>query len=273
MYFLIQASRDPQSREISRLDSTLAAWDRYLPEFSNISVKITSGSSPEVALIPNVTDTYALLIASFPNYTHLTYTTSTILYSNSTSETTSRSGKEYNISTNIELSIIINDTESISILPSVPIHLRRFYPANSKVCRNKNEGFWDSIADACFYHYNTIEICVVVNASGHLVDNYMNGCFNQYYFIQDPIVWTTDKPFTNFQYQTFIQIRSELDPLVYASYNSLTEFSPSGKEYQIIGGTIIGICIFMLIVPCTYICCKRQRRKYLQMGNEIKSKM
>ena len=25
MYFLIQASRDPQSREISRLDSTLAA--------------------------------------------------------------------------------------------------------------------------------------------------------------------------------------------------------------------------------------------------------
>ena len=269
LYFLIQSFLNPQSEEIAKLNDILTAWEQNLPWFSNISFVLKSGSNEEINLISNPTDFYAESIVNFPNYTHLTYTTSAILYSNST-EKLNYKDKEYDITTTIILSVIINNTEIENILYNVPIHSKKYFPASSKVCRNNNKGFWDPSINQCLYQYNTIEICVIVNNTGYIDELYHNGCYNQEYFVQATTPWSTDKEFNEFQYQTFIVIRNEFDPLVYAHYNSLTEFSLSANEYKIIGIITLGVCILMMAALGIYSYCIYKNNQYLNLANDEK---
>ena len=65
-------------------------------------------------------------------------------------------------------------------------------------------------------------------------------------------------------------IRNEFDPLVYAHYNSLTEFSLSANEYKIIGIITLGVCILMMAALGIYSYCIYKNNQYLNLANDEK---
>lgn len=267
LFFLIQSLIDPQSHEVSLLDNVLDDWEIEYPQFLNTSVEVRPGNASQVELLKNFTDPYARTIQAFPVYEYLSYSVSTILFNSQLQNITNSNGKEYNITTDLEITLKLNDTSITSLVKDLVIHTRKYFPVNAKVCRINSKGFWDHETSACYYRFNTIEICIVVNSFLNVSRKYTNGCDNKEYFKQENVIWTTAEPFGNYDFKTIIQIRSEKDPFVFASYNNLVEFSLSSREYFVLGVTILTISTIILIIPIVYLCNRRRKRSYLQMAS------
>ena len=263
LYFLIEALQDPQTQELSKLSSVLSNWSADYPVFLNTSISLRSGDSQPTPLQQNFSDGYAGAIKSFPVYPYLSYTVSAQLWNNDVKNVSA--GKQFNITTSLVLTITNNDTVVTSTLENVPIHSRKYVPANGKVCRIEAKGYWDPVSQACYYQYNTVEICVVVDSNLSVVSNYASGCDNLGYYRQSEITWTSDIVFNQTEFFTFVQVRSLEDPFVFASHNQMVQFSPSSKEFLAIGATIFTLCSVIAIVPCAFLCSGRSKRKYLQM--------
>ena len=263
LYFLIQALRDPQSQEISHLSSVLSSWKAEYPSFLNTSISLHLDTAEPIPLLQNFSDVYAAAIPGFPVYPYLSYAVSAQLWTDNMKN--SSAGKEFNITATLILSIYRNNTMATNILKEVPIHSKKYAAVNAKVCRMQAKGYWDNETMACYYQYNTVEICVVVDDNLTVVENYTGGCDNEGYFKQSEVAWVSNSVFNETQFDTFVQVRSKEDPFVFASYNEMVEFSPSSEEYLTMGATLFTVCSVIAIVPCTYLCCKRRKRRYLQM--------
>jgi hypothetical protein len=261
VYFIIQSYKDPQTTEISLFDPVLQAWSSEYAFFSSISVQVSTSDNSSFILSQNLSDSWSVDIENFPDYLHLFYSNNSILINSPDPKLVYENAKEYNVTTNVTISVLVNNTEIISEIEDVVVHSRTRYPVNAKVCRNAAKGFWDVKSEACYYHLNTDVICLVLNESLQVVDWYRNGCDNQGFIKQEAIVWTTDKEFTDYSFKTRVEIRSERDPYVFAAYNQMVRFSPSSKEYWIIGITLTTIFSVLLLVPIGYVCCCRKKRQ------------
>lgn len=267
LFFLIQSLNDPQRHEVSLLDNVIDDWEKEYPHFLNTSVEVRPGNASQVELLKNFTDPYVGTIQAFPVYKYLSYTISTVLFNSQVHNITKSNGKEYNITTDLEITLESNDTSFTSLVKDVVIHTRKFFPVNAKVCRINSKGYWDHETSACYYRFNTIEICIVVNSFLNVSEKYTNGCDNKEYFKQENAIWTTAETFEDYDFKTIVQIRSEKDPFVFANYNNLVEFSLSSREFFVLGVTILTISTIILIVPVVYLCNKRRKRSYLQMSS------
>jgi hypothetical protein len=271
LYFLIKGQLDPQSKELSRLNYIISNWEQEYPVFSNLSVSLYDTSYSIIPLYQNTTQTWGQGIENFPIYNVSFYSNNAAIINNTNSLTTVRSVdyNQYNVTTNLTFTVFYQDRFINITASDIVIHSRSNSFLNSKICRNTGKGYWNGTVEICYFESNTIEICIVIDHSFNISKIYKNGCYNQGLEKQEAIAWNTDRVFDDFNYIIFVQVRSEEDPLVFASYNSLVYFSPSSKEYTVMGGSIFGICTVILIIPVIYFCQRKRKTNYLNMGNQI----
>jgi hypothetical protein len=270
LYFLIQSQIDPQSEEFSTLDKALESWTPTLEIFKNSTANFIINPSDTIQLSYNTTENWGAGLKDFPDYSALFFSANSVLIKNTTNYEVlyGKSELEYNVTINIALDIEYNDKIYSSMIDRVVVHSKMRNPVNAKVCRMNGRGYWDIETQSCYCHYNTVKICIVVNNSLEVVDWYKNGCNGKGYYIQDMIIWRTNKPYTNLSYPIFIEVRGETDPLVFASYNDLIEFSPSSKDYTILGGVLISVSSIILTIPFTWLYCQKRKLRYSEMANE-----
>lgn len=269
VYFLIQYFIDPQSKEVSNLDSIIKLWNSTLPLFKSITALI----SPNLHLYINKTDDWGIGVASFPEYTHLFHSRNSILFQKTSFYTKHQSNTslEYNITTDLHLIIQQNDINITSVLKEVMVHSLKIHHVASKVCRNIGIGFWDQKTQACYVHYNTRKICIVLNEYFELVDWYLKGCNNKGYLEEYWIRWRNSKDYWNYNYSVLFEVRSENDPFVYASYHGLDRFSQNSSQYFIIGVSIITFASFVLAFPIGIYCFRIRPRKYANIPEDNKA--
>ena len=271
VYLLVQGIIDPQSEEISKIDYAVDMWNSTYPLFSGLEVIILPVSTQETTLVVNKTDVWGDSIEDFPEYDSLFYSVYGPLASTNESlkYEFSEDQKSYKVFTNVTLRIYYNDSVFVSTVEDLVIHTREIVAVNSKVCRINALGYWDNEKQACYYHYNTETVCLVIDENFFLVDWYKTGCYNEGFITTVPITWTTSDPFTDFSYNILVEVRSENDPLVYASYNDLVNLSMTSEEYVVSGSCLISISFFVSIIPAVYLY-RRRRRKYIHMLSENK---
>jgi hypothetical protein len=246
VYLLIQSQLDPQSTEVSQLSEVIAAWSGYLLNFAQIVPSIS-----QYDLVPTSTEYWGTGIEAFPNYTHLYYYT----YSPIVSETFieySPNLLEHNVTSNFTLKVQYNNTVIINYIPGVVIHSKKIVPLNFKVCRNAGVGYWDGKTQACYYHYSTNRICIVLDKNYTIVPWYKYGCDNNGYTHQTVVTWPYAYNYTEFNYKIVVEVRSEYDPYVFASYNGMIYFSPSSQEYAVIGIVVTLLSTILMLVYCYY---------------------
>ena len=263
-YFLIQSFLDPQSTELSAINSILGSWTSSLSTFERLNVTV----SPNISLQATSLEDWGSNLNNFPKYTHFFY--SCILSANallSSNSLNSSSLHEYNITTNITLIIKGINSTIINELPNVPIHSSKKTAKTMKTCINHSLGTWDSLSLACYYYYNTIKICIVVDDSFSLVKWYQKGCDNNGYIKQIE----TRQPTSSFlgrNQKIEIEVRNEEDPFVYASYNGLSRFSSTSNQYKIAGGSILAFASIPLLIILFPNLCKRRKIEFDIFQNE-----
>lgn len=261
LYFLIQSQIDPQSQQFLVLDMELLSWNTTLKILNSSEATIYIEPNTTIPLSHNNTDNWGAGIENFPIYFPLYFSNYSSLVTNATKTNIvyGESYREYNVTVDLKLEIVNNEIKKENYLYGVIIHSRHSDSSNAKVCRMNARGYWDLKAQSCYCHYNTEKICIVINDSLHVVDWYKSGCNGKGYYKQQIVPWTSDKPYEDFTQPILIEVRGESDPFVYASYNNLIEFSPSSKEYEIIGGTILALSTAILIIPGVWLYCRRKR--------------
>lgn len=274
LYFLIQSQIDPQSEEFHTLDKALKSWTPTFEIFKNSTAKFTINSSETIQLSHNTTEYWGSDLEDFPDYPALFFSVNSILVKNTTHYEVlyGKSEMEYNVTINMTFEIEYQDKVYSSRIDRVVIHSKMRNPVNAKVCRMNGRGYWDIQTQSCYCHYNTIKMCIVVNNSLEVVDWYKNGCNGKGYYMQNMIIWRTSNPYTNLSYPILIEVRSESDPLVFASYNDLIEFSPSSKDYTIIGAVLVSVSSIFLAIPFAWLYCQKRKLRYSEMANEPRYK-
>ncbi|OMJ82408.1 hypothetical protein SteCoe_16882 [Stentor coeruleus] len=270
VYFLIQSQIDPQSKEFLALDTALVAWVWSYQIIKNSSVSAIISDYNTIHLDHNTSEIWGSDVENFPKYSALFYSSYEILIINNTlTEVVYMENPiEYNVTVDIKFDIEYNGTIRESKIDDVVVHSKIREPVNAKVCKMNGRGYWDIKSDSCYCHYNTIKICIVVNDSLHVVDWYKNGCDGTGYYKQEVINWINNSAYTNLSYPIYLEVRSQSDPFVFASYNNLIEFSSSSEDYKIIGGVLFGVSILTLCVPIIWIYFQKRKIKYLEFINE-----
>ena len=265
IYFLVQGFQDPQKEELKELEGVINQWDQSFITLNQSSALVSSSQSSQIEMLKNFSENYKEKIKDFPKYTPLSFT----LHQNFSNPVTSfkiqyKNSEEFNVS--CLFSFEISNEKSISKFDlEIPIHMRKVYPANEKVCRNSGRGFWNRKLERCYYHYNTVQVCLLLDSNLNLSSYYEKGCDNKDYLNFYALTWQNSDNYTDVDHSVFIQLRSESDPYVYASYNSLTELSSSSTTYKTIGIvflTISGVLTGFILI---FWAVQRRHSKYLKM--------
>lgn len=261
IYFLNKALNDPQGKEISQVEFIVRKWNETYSEFKDLNVNIHN-----VSLSKNHTQTWGVNIENFPYY-QVWFFSSHVNFSyryDNLKIIKSNSGTEYNITVDLVLTIKDqNLTERTSKIDGVVLHSRKKSNMNIKVCGNEHMGYWDG--SVCYHDYHTNHLCFVVNSNYSLINNYERGCDDVSYYKQEKIKYVYKEVYSNLTVNPMVEVRSELDPMVYSAYNGVTEFSPSSKEYKIIGICLVVISSTLLVISGFLTLCLNRRRKYLNM--------
>lgn len=264
LYFTIQAYKDPKSKELKELDGVISNWNDYFPFFNTSQLSISSTEINSTLMTANNTKDN---LSGFPKYkalffsTHLKpskyFTEMKIIYKNS---------EEYNVTSDFYIDLVNEQTKRTIQLLNLPVHMRKVYTANEKICRNAGKGYWNRTAGLCYYHYNTKEICLVVSEDLELESWYEQGCNSESYLTFITLISTTEEPYTYLNHSIYFQVRSTKDPYIYANYNSLTTLSQSSSEYAAIGIIFLCISTLFIIIIILYTIIRRHKSRYQQMN-------
>lgn len=265
IYLLKVSIDDPQSKEISSLDGILRIWNRTRVDFQGVKVEISN-----YTLSTNLTQTWGENIENFPEYPVTFYSgyvnvsaDKNIFYVESASL-----GKEYNITTDLEITAVDKDSNHYrDLVRGAIVYSRKKSTSNFKNCLNENMGYWDSKSNTCYHDYHTTKFCFVLNKNFSLVEWYAAGCDDTSYYEQKVIRWRHEEEVRSVNKSIFTEVRSEKDPYVYAYYNGLTEFSASSKEYRIAGITLVILSTALMAIWTYFVCCSKTKRKYITMND------
>lgn len=264
LYFIIQAYKDPQSKELRELDGVISEWNDYYQYFNESEAFISISNSASSQLIKNATKDD---LKDFPKYETLFFSDHLRVLGNSTDmNIVYKNSEEFNITVNLNIDIVKNYTVKNIHIPYLPVHMRKVYPANEKVCRSTGKGYFNRTSGICYYRYNTVEVCLVVNEDLELESWYESGCNSDSYLNLLTLRWNSPEPYTMVNQSIYFQVRSIKDPYIYANYNSLTTISRSSSEYTILAITFLTISGTFTILVFIYWLVQKKRSKYLQMG-------
>jgi hypothetical protein len=143
--------------------------------------------------------------------------------------------------------------------------MRKIYPANEKVCRNSGKGYWNRSSEKCYFHYNTLEICLLLEENLDLSPQYLQGCNSDSYLKTSAERWQSSQNYSFLNTSIFFQLRSIKDPFVFASYNSLTKLSSSSSTYKSIGLTFLSISLVLALCILAFWLLQRRNGRYLKM--------
>jgi hypothetical protein len=266
IYFLNKASNDPQGSEISRISSIITKWNHTFLELKELNVDFQNKT-----LTKNQTQTWALNVEDLPYYKPLFFSGSVKISDkvNKVKVYNSTKNKEYNITTDVTLTVMHgNITLNTQLIKDVILQSRIKSTMNAKVCGNEQMGFWDGVT--CYHDYQTTHFCFVIDSNYSLTSQFELGCDAVNYYQQQKIKYRNAKVYENLTISPFIEVRSSSDPYVYASYNGISEFSPSSSEYKIIGITLVVISSVLLVASGFMTICTGRKRKYLNMHDHNK---
>ena len=265
IYLLKVALDDPQSKEISSLDDTLRIWNKTRTDFQGIKVAVSN-----YTLSTNLTQTWGETVEKFPKYPVTFYSgyVNVSAGENAFSVEAAALGKAYNITTDLEITVVDKDKNHYkNVIKGAIVYSRKKSTSNFKNCLNENMGYWDSSSSTCYHDFHTTKFCFVLARNFSLVDWYATGCDSTSYYEQKIHRWRKEEGVKNVSLSISTEARSEKDPYVYASYNGLIEFSASSKEYKIAGITLVVISSALIGVWTYLICCSKSKRKYITMDD------
>ena len=265
IYFLVKGLKDPRGAELKELAGVIDKWNETFMTLNKSSALISSSDFSSSEMFKNYTENSNDKIEDFPKYSPLSFTYN----QNFSTQVTNfkieyENPEEFNITTLILFEIKNNDSISKFDL-EIPIHIRKSYPANEKVCRNSGKGFWNRKLEKCYYHYNTVKVCLLLDENLNLSGFYEKGCDNKDYLTTLAMTWQKSDNYTKVEHPVFIQLRSESDPYVYASYNSLYDLSSSSKTYKTIGIVFLTVSTFSTVVVIIFWAVQRKNSSYLKM--------
>lgn len=264
LYFIIQAYKDPQSKEIKELDGVISEWNNFFPYFNASEAFISISNSDLSQMTANTTKDK---LKDFPEYETLFFSDHLRVLGNLTDmNIVYKNSEEFNVTVNLNIDITNNNTFKSIQIPYLPVHIRKTYPANEKVCRTAGKGYFNRTSGVCYYRYNTVEVCLVVNKDLELESWYESGCNSESYLNLLTLAWTSPDPYTVFNHSIYFQLRSVKDPYIYANYNSLTTLSKSRSEYSTLGITFLSLSGAFILFITIYWVVQKRKSKYLQMN-------
>ena len=268
VYFLVKGFQDPQKEELKELDGVLNQWNSSFATLNRSSALVSSSLSSSTAMSKNFSESYKEKIKDFPKYLPLSFTH----HQNFSSPVSSfqvqhKNSEEFNVTCLFSFEISNNGSIAKFDL-EIPVHMRKAYPANEKVCRNSGKGFWNRKLERCYYHYNTVQVCLLIDSNLHLSSFYEQGCDSKDYLSLHALAWQKLDNYTDVEHSVFVQLRSEKDPYVYATYNSLTELSSSSTTYKTIGIVFLTISAVLTGFILVFWLVQKRNSKYLKMKRQ-----
>lgn len=269
IYLLKKSYDDPQSKEYLSLNSALKDWNDTYASFERLKVSINN-----YTLSTNHTQTWGLKLKDFPKY-KVNFYSGSVNFNSAENEFVMKAataGLEYNLTTDLTLLVVDQDSNNYSqVIKSSIIYSRKRSSLNFKVCANENMGYWDPVSKLCYHDYHTTKFCFVIDKNYSLVEWYASGCDNSGYYEQEMVRWKSKESVKSANLTIFIEVKSEKDPYVYASYNGLKEFSISSSEYRIAGITLVVFSSLLLMISFYFTCCYKKRKSYLTMHDANKA--